>query len=210
MTAPKIDWSAWAVRAKTDRDVRQWFVIANEPLCRHFANKFRHSLDLDDAMQAARIGVNRAIDKFDPSKGAWSTYAQQWVRAEVSQARSQVPTVSGFRRILAMGRELGKTQRAAYAALSTDADIDGSNREDWESKMLEPFVEESNVDDLRLWREAFKSTRLTAREGQIFDLLFRGHKPAEVARAIGVSRQRVQQIEATVGAKVRRAARRCA
>ena len=209
MTAPKIDWSAWAVRAKTDRDVRQWFVIANEPLCRHFANKFRHSLDLDDAMQAARIGVNRAIDKFDPSKGAWSTYAHQWIRAEVTQARAQVPTVSGFRRTLAMGRELTDMQRAAYASLSTDADIEGSNGDDWESKMLVLF-EESNVDDLQLWREAFKSTRLTAREGQIFDLLFRGHKPAEVARAIGVSRQRVQQIEATVGAKVRRAARRCA
>lgn len=40
----------------------------------------------DELIQEANIGLMKAIDRFDPENGAkFSTYAQQWIRAEISE-----------------------------------------------------------------------------------------------------------------------------
>lgn len=40
---------------------------------------------LEDLVQLGRIGYMKALDKFDPSKGAFPTYAKHWIRHEVQQ-----------------------------------------------------------------------------------------------------------------------------
>lgn len=44
------------------------------------------SSPLEDLIQAGRLGYMKALEKFDPEKGAFPTYAQHWIRHEVQQA----------------------------------------------------------------------------------------------------------------------------
>lgn len=47
------------------------------------------SYDYDDAIQEGILGLMRAIESFDPSKGKFSTYAVHWIRSYISRAQSQ-------------------------------------------------------------------------------------------------------------------------
>lgn len=68
-------------------------VDAEKALIENCARKLDNG-DMDDLMQAGRIGVLRALRKFDPARGAWSPYARQWIFAEMNrgvvEARPQV------------------------------------------------------------------------------------------------------------------------
>jgi RNA polymerase nonessential primary-like sigma factor len=44
------------------------------------------SLEFEDVVQAGNMGLLRAIELFDPAKGAWSTFAFPWVRQAVTRA----------------------------------------------------------------------------------------------------------------------------
>lgn len=61
----------------------------HEPLVRAFVQKFRLGrLDRDDALQAGRIGLWKAILRYDPRFGTcFSTYATWWIRQAVRRAR---------------------------------------------------------------------------------------------------------------------------
>lgn len=70
---------------------RSRIVEANRGLVWHVARRFpRHALagmDLDDLVQAGFLGLLRAIDGFDPSRGMqFSTYAVPWIRQSMRRA----------------------------------------------------------------------------------------------------------------------------
>ncbi|MEO1003571.1 MAG: sigma-70 family RNA polymerase sigma factor [Cyanobacteria bacterium J06638_7] len=59
---------------------------ANLRLSVRFAARFKHLRDLEfeDLVQAANLGVIRAVEKFDPTRGyKFSTYAYWWIRKAV-------------------------------------------------------------------------------------------------------------------------------
>ena len=48
------------------REIENQLLIANENLCKYVVYKYRHALlEIDDAMQIARIGMLKAIQRFD-------------------------------------------------------------------------------------------------------------------------------------------------
>ena len=66
---------------------RQELIARNRRLVMDFAKRYRNrsQSDFDDIYQAGLIGLNRAIDKFIPSKGnRFSTYAYAWIRHHAS------------------------------------------------------------------------------------------------------------------------------
>ncbi|MBN1219582.1 MAG: sigma-70 family RNA polymerase sigma factor [Anaerolineae bacterium] len=78
------------LRAKADEGAaaRRMLIQANGRLVISIANKYTgHGLSLAELSQEGVLGLIRAIDKFDVSKGVrLSTYASYWIRQSVSRA----------------------------------------------------------------------------------------------------------------------------
>lgn len=66
-----------------DLDARNELVERNMPLVHYFARKHRHSeLPYDDIVSYGNLGLIRAANKFDPDRGVrFSSYAAWWIKA---------------------------------------------------------------------------------------------------------------------------------
>jgi RNA polymerase primary sigma factor len=70
---------------------RQRFIQSNLQLVVHVARKYdkrsHKTLELIDLIQEGNIGLSRAVDLFDPSRGyKFSTYAYWWIRQAITRA----------------------------------------------------------------------------------------------------------------------------
>ena len=76
------------VRSEEGNAARRTLIQANGRLVISIANKYTgHGLSLAELSQEGVLGLIRAIDKFDVTKGVrLSTYASYWIRQSVSRA----------------------------------------------------------------------------------------------------------------------------
>ena len=70
------------------RAARRAFVNANLRLVVALAKRYRHGgMALPDLVQEGNLGLIKAVDRFDPSKGfRFSTYARWWIRHAIRRA----------------------------------------------------------------------------------------------------------------------------
>ena len=77
---------------KNKESVKQDIIKANLKLVVYLAKKFNNpkKIPLIDLIQEGNIGLIRAVEKFDPSKGySFATYAPWWINQHVSKALSE-------------------------------------------------------------------------------------------------------------------------
>jgi len=83
----------YAIRIrKGDQDARQKFIEHNTKLVVHAAKKRanRSPLEFADLLQAGNLGLMKAVEKFDPSKGRFSTCAMYWILASMKRTEENV------------------------------------------------------------------------------------------------------------------------
>ena len=181
--APTLD--VWALEAgmsvrqlqrclRQANQARSRMVLANVRLVVGMARRYLHRpADLEDLIQEGTIGLIRAVERFDPSRGyRFSTYATWWIRdgitsALVSKGRTiRLPStmVSQLHRLRqaqqSLGQELGRDPSVSELAAATGLkpldirevlfraqeplSLDGEQRHDKEQPLLNTLACESS------------------------------------------------------------------
>lgn len=106
-------------------EARELFMTIHSGFIRQFCSRYQHQLEgesgqeaLDTLMQYARIGMNKAIDRYEFDKGANPlTYSRQWMRAEVGEG---IAREGRQIRLKAKAHDLGKKVQAAAKEIQND------------------------------------------------------------------------------------------
>lgn len=76
---------------------------------------------MEDLEQAARLGLVKAINRFDPERGSFTAYAVLTIRGEIKKHfRDKTWGVHVPRRLQELGLEIKKAQSALTTTLSRD------------------------------------------------------------------------------------------
>ncbi|MBO0783973.1 MAG: sigma-70 family RNA polymerase sigma factor, partial [Ktedonobacteraceae bacterium] len=87
LLSPDEEQALAAQAASGNQQARTRFLEANLRLVVHVAKSYQGlGLDFADLIQEGNLGLLRALDKFDPSYGRFSTYAVYWIRQRISRA----------------------------------------------------------------------------------------------------------------------------
>lgn len=209
--------------ATTERHSRPWGALRTQlvrrhlPLVRAIARRFRgRGEDLDDLIQVATVGLLKAIDRYDPSRGAeFTTFATptmtgelqrhlrdksntlrlprrlQELRSAAGRASAELHQRLGRTPTLAeLARTLGSPVEAIAEALESDrfcvVPLDGTDR----------AVPDYALDSVE-FRAALRPllNRLPAREKRMVALRFFEYRTqSEIAAELGISQVQVSRL----------------
>jgi RNA polymerase primary sigma factor len=220
-----------------DKKARRQLIEANLRLVIHISKKYAGAgLDSIDIIQEGNIGLIKAVDKFDPKRGRFTTYATWWINQSIGRAIDsngslihipvyQQITLSAIKKAQHYLQATGSSGGSDQIARLLDMD-EGKVRElllasnplasldepmyglDGEGT-LEDFIEDETTTSVE--DEAISATMvaqieqamhaaLTKKEELVLRMRYGldgtdGLTLAEVAIRLGVSRERIRQIQ---------------
>lgn len=159
---------------------RNELIEENMPLVYFAINKYLPSYRNDeDVIQTGMLALCKVADSYDPSKGAFSTYASKYIVGEIKKSF----------------RDNNKSVKAS----SLDRMISDNTENDFYDIVM---AEEEEFDG-ELEREMFAKT-LSKKQRIVMDGLSRGLTQKEIANEQGVSNQAIGCIVRTIRRKWRR------
>lgn len=169
---------------------KEQMILSNHGIVFSVMKNLSIPLTDEDMFQTGIIGLLKAINTFDASKGyQFSTYAFPIVRNELLMA---------FR----------KSKRSVMAAFSLDDDADIGNGESvpYAEMIADGKDYEENVVNSMLAQQIFE--RLKSREKHIFIMFFiENRTQSEISKALGISQSYVSRIISSMG-KMKRKGRK--
>lgn len=219
---------ALAVRAHAgDTHAREQLITHNLRLVVSVARRYTgRGVELLDLVAAGNRGLMHGIDLFNPHSGnRLSTYATHWIRQRVKRVvEDEGRTVRIPNRFFTLAKRDELDSYAFLVPLSLDEPLDYTEADDAlptfhdfvadEATPVDEQVEAANAQG-EAWGELvrlFRRARLTLREQRVLALRYAGGQgggPMTLDRcgaALGITRERVRQIEAKAMRKLRVAA----
>jgi RNA polymerase sigma factor (sigma-70 family) len=165
--------------------------------------------DLDDLRQVARLGVIRAMERFDPSRRVrFSTYARYWIRHHVNRlianqlSQIRVP-------VWARADTWSQRRHKLRTSIREAVELASLPMIDIDDVSIPQSAEDDHQTRLRLVYRAIKrlsiSKKLTPRDVEIVMRRYTspGETLEEIGQSLNISRERVRQIEEGILASVR-------
>ena len=235
---------------KGDAEARERMIVSNLRLVVTIAHDYAHlGLPMADLISEGNIGLTKAIDRFDPTRGAkLSSYAVWWIKQSMKRGLANqgklirlpvhlVDKIAKVRRVALqmsdrLGREPNDDELAEEIGIAADkiarlrtvgirpASLNSPTGDDDSTEFGDSVSDEKAQTPFELFRDkdllSDMDGLLNVLDQRERTLIFRrfgldGERPRtleEVGKDLGVTRERIRQLQNIALAKLRRALRK--
>jgi len=154
-----------------------------------YLNRCLDKHEREDLVSAANLGFLKAVKKYNARKGNFFSYAKLWIKAEIIKAiRDNLPLCVSHSYYSKFKKE--KSEEKLFSVISSDKFL-------LEKKVdKELALTETKIETLLLVKQIQEIAQeiLTPRQKEAFFLYLKGNSSIEIAREVGLSRQRINQL----------------
>ncbi len=186
-----------------DQAAREELILSNQPLVFFIARKYHiPGLPIKDLVQEGNMGLMKAAESYDPSKGKFGTYAFWWIKAYILRAIKKNCLVHVP--LLRQKANRHDKQDALFC-----------RRVELEESAMVPSEEDDELFKTASENETKQGVQLmlselTPRERRLICLRFgignggKDYTMEEIGRSVGLARERVRQILSKALTKMRK------